>query len=106
MKRFVTTAAMTAASCAMVLGGAGIASASGDHGRGHHDHHDSYRHDHRGLYNHRSGANAAGFAAGSPGILSGNNVQVPINIPINICGNSLNLVAALNPAFGNVCINR
>lgn len=106
MKRFVTTAAMTAASCAMVLGGAGIASASGDHGRGHHDRHDNYRHDHRGLYNHRSGANAAGFAAGSPGILSGNNVQVPINIPINICGNSLNLVAALNPAFGNACVNR
>ncbi|GFE16744.1 membrane protein [Streptomyces glebosus] len=105
MKRFVTTAAMTAASCAMVLGGAGIASASGDHGR--HDRGDHYnRHDHRGLYNHRSGANAAGFAAGSPGILSGNNVQVPINIPINICGNSLNLVAALNPAFGNACVNR
>ncbi|MCF3144058.1 chaplin [Streptomyces platensis] len=105
MKRFVTTAAMTAASCAMVLGGAGIASASGDHGRhGRGDHFN--RHDHRGLYNHRSGANAAGFAAGSPGILSGNNVQVPINIPINICGNSVNVAALLNPAFGNVCLNR
>ncbi|MFF3545546.1 chaplin [Streptomyces platensis] len=104
MKRFVTTAAVTAASCAMVLGGAGIASASGDHGR--HGRGDHYRHDHRGLYNHRSGANAAGFAAGSPGILSGNNVQVPINIPINICGNSLNAAALLNPAFGNVCLNR
>ncbi|MFD5394000.1 chaplin [Streptomyces sp. NPDC127097] len=103
MKRFVTTAAVTAAGCAMVLGGAGIASASGDHGRHRGDH---YRHDHRGLYNHRSGANAAGFAAGSPGILSGNNVQVPINIPINICGNSLNAAALLNPAFGNVCLNR
>lgn len=51
-------------------------------------------------------ADAAGTAAGSPGVLAGNNVQVPINIPINICGNTLNLVAALNPAFGNVCINR
>ncbi|MEV5127506.1 chaplin [Streptomyces decoyicus] len=108
MKRFVKAAAMTAASCAVVLSGAGVASAS-DHGR-HHNHnrhyHDHYRNDHRGLYNHRSGANAAGFAAGSPGILSGNNVQVPINIPINICGNSLNLLAALNPAFGNACVNR
>ncbi|MFE1174591.1 chaplin [Streptomyces sp. NPDC058773] len=103
MKRFVTTAVMTAASCAMVMGGAGIASA-GDHGRHHRG--DHFRHDHRGLYNHRSGANAAGFAAGSPGILSGNNVQVPINIPINVCGNSLNAAALLNPAFGNVCINR
>jgi hypothetical protein len=50
-----------------------------------------------------SGAGAV--SAYSPGVLSGNVVQVPINIPINICGNSLNLVAALNPAFGNVCIN-
>ncbi len=50
-------------------------------------------------------AAAEGKAVGSPGVLSGNNAQVPINIPINICGNTLNLVAALNPAFGNVCIN-
>ncbi|MDX3538013.1 chaplin [Streptomyces sp. MB09-01] len=50
-------------------------------------------------------ADAAGVAAGSPGVLSGNNVQVPINIPINICGNTVNIVALLNPAFGNVCIN-
>ncbi|MFE5805416.1 chaplin [Streptomyces sp. NPDC056491] len=51
-------------------------------------------------------ATAGGKTVGSPGVLAGNNVQVPINIPINICGNSLNLVAALNPAFGNACINR
>jgi hypothetical protein len=51
-------------------------------------------------------SNAGGVAAGSPGILSGNVVQVPINIPINICGNTLNVAALLNPAFGNVCINR
>jgi hypothetical protein len=50
-----------------------------------------------------SGAEAV--AAHSPGVLSGNVVQVPINIPINVCGNTLNLVGALNPAFGNVCIN-
>ncbi|MFE5487458.1 chaplin [Streptomyces sp. NPDC056527] len=49
---------------------------------------------------------AYGFAAGSPGVLSGNNVQVPINIPINVCGNSINIIALLNPAIGNVCINR
>ncbi len=51
-------------------------------------------------------SDAAGTAAGSPGVLSGNQIQVPINIPINICGNTLNLVAALNPAFGNACVNR
>ncbi|MFJ5773461.1 chaplin [Streptomyces sp. NPDC093094] len=51
-------------------------------------------------------ADAAGAAVGSPGVLSGNVVQVPINIPINVCGNSINVVALLNPAFGNVCLNR
>ncbi|MFB6675465.1 chaplin [Streptomyces sp. NPDC056390] len=35
-----------------------------------------------------------------------NNVQVPINIPINICGNSLNTAALQNPAFENTCSNR
>ncbi|MET9951097.1 chaplin [Streptomyces sp. NPDC006339] len=50
-------------------------------------------------------AHAEGAAIGSPGVLSGNVVQVPIHVPINICGNSVNIIAALNPAFGNVCIN-
>ncbi|MFD8974330.1 MULTISPECIES: chaplin [unclassified Streptomyces] len=51
-------------------------------------------------------ADAHGAAIGSPGVLSGNVVQVPVHIPINICGNSINVIAALNPAVGNVCINR
>ncbi|MEU3913146.1 chaplin [Streptomyces sp. NPDC029721] len=50
-------------------------------------------------------AQAEGAAVGSPGVLSGNLVQVPVHVPINICGNSVNLVGALNPAFGNVCVN-
>ena len=50
-----------------------------------------------------SGANGA--AVGSPGVLSGNVVQVPINLPINVCGNTVDIVALLNPAFGNTCIN-
>ncbi|MGR4883302.1 chaplin [Streptomyces sp. LARHCF249] len=50
-------------------------------------------------------ADASGAAVGSPGVLSGNNVQVPIHIPINLCGNSVNVIGLLNPAFGNVCIN-
>ncbi|RXS80982.1 chaplin [Streptomyces sp. TM32] len=50
-------------------------------------------------------AHAGGGAVGSPGIVSGNNVQVPIHIPINVCGNTINIVSALNPAFGNTCIN-
>ncbi|WP_423835798.1 chaplin [Streptomyces endophytica] len=30
---------------------------------------------------------------------------MPIHIPINVCGNSLNFITLLNPAFGNTCIN-
>ena len=55
--------------------------------------------------NRRSGANARAIAAGSPGILSGNVIQVPINVPINVCGNGLNAIGLLNPTAGNVCIN-
>ncbi|WP_201305108.1 chaplin [Streptomyces sp. GS7] len=51
-------------------------------------------------------AGAKGAAKGSPGVLSGNVVQMPIHIPINICGNSANFIGFLNPAFGNKCINR
>ncbi|MEU8435269.1 chaplin [Streptomyces sp. NPDC029216] len=50
-------------------------------------------------------AQAEGAAVGSPGVLSGNLVQVPVHIPINVCGNSVNVIGALNPAFGNVCVN-
>ncbi|MEV7521610.1 chaplin [Streptomyces sp. NPDC091371] len=50
-------------------------------------------------------SSADGVAAGSPGVLSGNLGQVPIHIPINVCGNSVNVIGALNPAFGNVCVN-
>ncbi|MEU2232358.1 chaplin [Streptomyces vietnamensis] len=50
-------------------------------------------------------AEAEGWAIGSPGVLSGNVVQVPIHIPINACGNSVNIIGLLNPAVGNTCIN-
>ncbi|WP_406180290.1 chaplin [Streptomyces sp. NBC_01006] len=50
-------------------------------------------------------AGAEGYAIGSPGFLSGNVVQVPIHIPINICGNSVNIIGLLNPTAGNTCIN-
>jgi hypothetical protein len=42
-------------------------------------------------------------ATDSPGVASGNNVQVPVSLPINLCGNTVDVVAALNPAFGNSC---
>ncbi|MDA5283041.1 MULTISPECIES: chaplin [unclassified Streptomyces] len=50
-------------------------------------------------------ANAEGIAAGSPGVLSGNLIQVPVHVPINVCGNSVNVIGLLNPAVGNVCYN-
>ncbi|BFP51342.1 chaplin [Streptomyces fimicarius] len=51
-----------------------------------------------------SGAEA--IAAHSPGVLSGNILQAPIHIPVNVCGNTVNVIGALNPAFGNTCINK
>ncbi|WP_320773639.1 chaplin ChpD [Streptomyces sp. CRN 30] len=50
-------------------------------------------------------AGAEGAAVGSPGVLSGNVVQVPVHVPVNVCGNSINVVGLLNPAFGNECEN-
>ncbi|SCE27251.1 Small secreted domain, partial [Streptomyces sp. SolWspMP-sol7th] len=48
---------------------------------------------------------ARGGATGSPGLLSGNAVQVPLDVPLNVCGNTVDVVALLNPAFGNGCGN-
>jgi hypothetical protein len=49
---------------------------------------------------------AQGAAVGSPGVLSGNVIQVPIHIPVNACGNTVSVIGLLNPAFGNTCINK
>ncbi|MGW6742609.1 chaplin family protein [Streptomyces sp. NPDC055025] len=46
-----------------------------------------------------------GVAARSPGVLSGNNVQAPIEVPVNVCGNTVDVVGVGNPAFGNGCGN-
>ncbi|KMO96090.1 chaplin [Streptomyces roseus] len=50
-------------------------------------------------------AGAQGVAAGSPGVGSGNLIQVPIHIPINACGNTVSVIGLLNPSFGNTCVN-
>ncbi len=78
----------TAATAALLLSGAAAAAAHG-HGHGHHS----------------SGASAEAVTAGSPGVLSGNSVQVPVHVPINLCGNTIDVVGLLNPAFGNSCVN-
>jgi hypothetical protein len=50
-------------------------------------------------------AGAEGAAVGSPGVVSGNVIQVPVHVPVNVCGNSISVIGLLNPAFGNVCVN-
>ncbi|WP_293997242.1 chaplin [Streptomyces sp.] len=50
-------------------------------------------------------AGASGTAAGSPGVVSGNGIQLPVDLPVNVCGNTVNVVGLLNPAAGNVCAN-
>ncbi|GGV28680.1 hypothetical protein GCM10010277_11040 [Streptomyces longisporoflavus] len=49
------------------------------------------------------GANATGTAANSPGVLSGNAIQVPVDLDLNLCGNTIDVIALLNPASGNTC---
>ncbi|MGY4967534.1 chaplin [Streptomyces sp. 900105245] len=44
------------------------------------------------------GANA--FAFGSSGVLSGNVIQIPVHVPINLCGNTVDIIAGLNAASG------
>jgi hypothetical protein len=51
-------------------------------------------------------AAADGAAVKSPGALSGNVVQVPVYVPVNLCGNTVNVIGALNPALGNGCANK
>ncbi|MFI1569031.1 chaplin [Streptomyces sp. NPDC020490] len=58
-----------------------------------------------GLASATDGAWAGGEAKGSPGVLSGNVVQAPVHLPVNVVGNTVNVVGALNPAFGNLGAN-
>ncbi|MFF4710140.1 chaplin [Streptomyces eurythermus] len=78
MSRIAKGLVLTSAAAAAVAGGAGVASASAD---------------------------AGGAAVGSPGVISGNTIQIPLHVPINLCGNTIDIVGLLNPAFGNSCLN-
>ncbi|MFF2198230.1 chaplin [Streptomyces sp. NPDC058157] len=81
-KRLMRGTTVALAGAALLMGGAGLASAHGG-----------------------DGATAEGAATGSPGVLSGNLVQVPVDVPVNVCGVTAQLVGLLNPAFGNHCVN-
>ncbi|WP_221351337.1 chaplin [Streptomyces beigongshangae] len=75
IKKIVATVAATGG---LVLAGAGVAAAD---------------------------AGAQGAAAASPGVVSGNVIQVPVHVPVNVCGNTVDVIGVLNPAFGNACVN-
>ncbi|GHB29453.1 MULTISPECIES: chaplin [Streptomyces] len=82
MKNLKKAAAVTLIAGGIIAAGAGAASATG-----------------------HSGAGAHGTAVGSPGVASGNLVQVPVHVPVNAVGNTVNVVGLLNPAFGNFGLN-
>lgn len=48
-------------------------------------------------------SSAGGDGAGSPGIASGNQVLVPVHVPVHVCGNSVDVAGLLDPAQGNAC---
>jgi hypothetical protein len=79
MQKIKKVAAVATAASGLVLAGAGVASAD---------------------------AGASGAAVGSPGVVSGNTIQIPVHIPVNVCGNTVDIIALLNPTFGNVCVNK
>jgi hypothetical protein len=37
--------------------------------------------------------------------VSGNVVEVPVHIPVNVCGDTVDVIGLLNPAFGERCAN-
>ncbi|MFG2298263.1 chaplin [Streptomyces sp. NPDC048603] len=51
------------------------------------------------------GAVAEGTAKGSPGVITGNGIQLPVQLPVNVSGNSVNVVGVGNPVFGNESVN-
>ncbi|MFF3348111.1 chaplin ChpE [Streptomyces sp. NPDC002779] len=81
MKNLKKAAAVTMVAGGLIAAGAGMASATD------------------------GGALADGKAVGSPGVGSGNVVQAPVHVPVNAVGNSVTVIGALNPAFGNLGVN-
>ncbi|MFG2883999.1 chaplin [Streptomyces sp. NPDC048297] len=77
MSRFAKGLVLTSAAVAAVAGGAGMASAD---------------------------SGASGLATHSPGVLSGNAVQIPVHVPINLCGDTVDVIGLLNPGFGSTCV--
>ncbi|KPI20946.1 LPXTG-motif cell wall anchor domain protein [Actinobacteria bacterium OK074] len=41
----------------------------------------------------------------APGVVSGNGVQLPVDLPVNLSGNTVNVVGVGNPVLGNTSAN-
>lgn len=79
MKNLKKIALVTAVAGGLAVAGAGVASANS--------------------------ADAHGAATNSPGVVSGNLVQVPVHVPVNVVGDTVSVIGALNPAFGDHAVN-
>lgn len=44
-----------------------------------------------------------GVAGSSSGVASGNSMQVPVHVPVNVCGNTVSVLGYLNTAGGSAC---
>ncbi|MFS4095829.1 chaplin [Streptomyces sp. AF1A] len=76
MSRIAKAAAVVLGSGAVVISGAGLALAD---------------------------AGAEGAAVDAPGVVSGDVVQAPLDVPVNVCGDTVDVIGLLNPAHGNRC---
>ncbi|MFD8818550.1 chaplin, partial [Streptomyces sp. NPDC059627] len=65
MSRIAKAAVVALGTGAVVIGGAGLALAD---------------------------AGANGEAVSSPGVVSGNVIEVPVNIPVNVCGDTIDVI--------------
>ncbi|QFQ96160.1 chaplin [Streptomyces phaeolivaceus] len=83
--------------------GGGGKHARGGHGGGHGGGYGDEGHGSSG--SSHGGSRASGHAGDSPGVASGNHIQVPVHIPVNVCGNSVDVLGIGNPATDNDCHN-
>ncbi|MEV0409222.1 chaplin [Streptomyces sp. NPDC050448] len=80
MKNIKKAAAITMIAGGLLAAGAGVSSAHG-------------------------GASAEGEATCSPGVVSGNLVQAPVDVPVNVVGNTVTVIGLLNGVWGNTGVN-
>ncbi|MEU9192890.1 chaplin [Streptomyces hundungensis] len=49
---------------------------------------------------------ATGVAQNSPGLLSGDVIQIPVDLGLNVCGDTIDIIGLLNPSSNNNCANK